>query len=82
MCHVVECMVEGAGREGWGTEAVERDAGVVDDEVDAIAVCLLQMGRETSDAAAVCDVESVVFYLGQAAVGAERLGLLQLRVLL
>jgi hypothetical protein len=41
------------------TEAVHGYAGVVDDKVDAVAVCLLQVVCQALDAVAVCDVQLV-----------------------
>lgn len=64
-----------------GTEAVQRDAGVVDDEVDALGVRLLQVFCKIFDAGIVCDVQVMVLDLCEAAVRLQRFGLLQLRVL-
>jgi hypothetical protein len=63
------------------TEAVHRDTSVVDDKVNAITMCLLQMIREGLDAGTICHVQLMVLDLGEPTVRFQRLGLLQLRIL-
>jgi hypothetical protein len=65
-----------------GVEAVQRDAGVVDDKVDALCVRVFEVLRQGGDARLVCDVEVVVFDFCEAAVGFERFCLLELCILL
>lgn len=52
-----------------GVEAVEGDAGVVDEEVDARWVVFLQVGGEGVDGGWVGYVEGVVFDRCEAAIG-------------
>lgn len=66
---------------GKRTKAVQGDAGVVDDEVDALCVRLLQMLCEVCNARLICDVQVVVLDLCEATVCLEGFSLLQLRVL-
>jgi hypothetical protein len=63
------------------TKAVHRDAGIVDNKVDAIAVCLLQVVRQAHSAAAVRDVQFVKLDLRETTIGFQCLCLLQLRIL-
>lgn len=63
-----------------GVEAVEGDAGVVDEEVDAIWMGLVKMIGESIDGGFVGYVEGVVFDRSQAPFGAQGFGLLQRRV--
>jgi len=64
------------------TKAIQGDAGVVDDKVDALAVRLFEMLCQVLDARLICDVQVVVLDLCEAAICFEGFGLLQLRVLL
>jgi len=66
---------------GSGTEAVQRNARVVDDKVNALSVRLLQMLCKVLDAGLIRDIQVVVPNLREPAVGLEGFGLLQLRIL-
>lgn len=65
---------------GGRTEAVERDAGVVDDDVD-LAVGVGEGGGEGVDAGWGADVELVEGEADGAALGGEDFGLEELGVL-
>lgn len=67
---------------GKRTESVEGDTGIVDNEVDALGVCIFQVLGQVFNAGFVCDVQVVVLDLRKAAICLQRFGLLQLRVLL
>lgn len=64
------------------TESVHSDTGIVDHEVDALVVRLLQVFGEIRDAGLVGDIQVVILDLCKSAVRLECFGLVQLRVLL
>lgn len=66
---------------GKSTEAVQCNAGVVDDEIDAFGVRLLQVFCKILDARLIGDVQMVVLDLCETAICLKCFGLLQLRVL-
>ena len=69
-------------RDRLRTKAVQSNAGVIDDEVDAFGVRLFKVLCQILDAGLVRDVQVVVLDLCKPAVCFQRFGLLELRVLL
>lgn len=68
---------------GWsGTKAVQSNASIVDDKINALLVRLQEVLRKIFDTRLLCDVEMVVFNLSETSICFQRFSLSQLRILL